>query len=184
MPHTLETGRLILRPFVVADVDEAYAVLESNPEVWRFDPGYQRSYEERRKLIEKYAAFNEPDGVGTLAVTLRAAGQLIGYVGLQLYVLPREPLATPEVELYYKLGRAWWGQGYAQEACRAMLDFAFHELRLTRIVTITQPDNDHSLRLLEKLGARLEPVPPAWQPGIMGTIVHPSSSGATAEIDL
>ena len=173
MPHTLETPRLTLRPFRVEDVEEAYEVLEGHPDVWRFDPGYRRTFEERRKLIEKYAAFNEPDGVGTLAVTLRDGGALIGYTGLQLYVLPREPFATPEVELYYKFGRAWWGQGYALEACQNMLRFAFDELRLTRIVTITQGDNQPSLRLLGKLGAQIEPVPPCWLPGVMGTIHNP-----------
>ncbi|HMN27823.1 MAG TPA: GNAT family N-acetyltransferase [Caldilineaceae bacterium] len=175
MPPTLESERLTLRPFLPSDTDAAYAVFEGHPDVWRFDPGFQRTPEQRRALIEKYAATNEPDGVGTLAVTLRTDHRLIGYVGLQLYVLPREPLATPEVELYYKMGRLWWGQGFAHEACQAMLHFAFGELRLARIVTITQWENEHSLRLLRKLGAQIETVPPRWAPGVMATITHPSS---------
>ena len=101
-----------------ADADEAYAVLEGHPDVWKYDPGVQRTKEQRAEVIRKYAALNEPDGCGTLAIVLKNAGRLIGYVGLQLYVLPREPVATPEVELYYKLGRDYWGQGYATEACQ------------------------------------------------------------------
>jgi RimJ/RimL family protein N-acetyltransferase len=63
------------------------------------------------------------------------------------------------------------------EACQRMLHFAFAELRLARIVTITQAENQHSLRLLGKLGAQIEPVPPRWLPGVMGTIHNPAASG-------
>lgn len=172
MPHSLATERLWLRPFTPYDLDEAYAVLEGHPDVWRFDPGYQRTWEQRAQIIQKYAEMNEPNGVGTLAVTLKATGALIGYVGLQLYILPREPLATPEVELYYKFGRDYWGQGYATEACQAMIRFAFEEIRLERLVTVTQPDNTPSIMLLRRLGMHIEDAPPAWPGEVIGTLLN------------
>ena len=170
MPHTLETDRLLIRPFTLYDVDAAYAALEGHPDVWKYDPGFQRTREQRAAIIAKYADGNEQDGCGTLAVTLREAGTLIGYAGLQLYVLPRVPLATPEVELYYKLGRDYWGQGYAAEACRVMIRFAFVEMRLARIVTITDEKNAPSIKLLERLGMRLEPAPPSWAGSLTATL--------------
>ena len=170
MPHVIETERLLIRPFTLNDIDAAYAVLEGHADVWKFDPGYQRTHEQRAALINKYATSNEPDGCGTVAATLKASGALIGYVGLQLYVLPREPLATPEVELYYKLGRAYWGQGYAAEACRAMIRFAFDEMRLARIVTITATENTASIKLLEALGMQIAPAPPSWAGSLTGTL--------------
>lgn len=172
MPHTIATARLRLRPFTAADLDAAYAVLESDPEVWRFDPGYQRTREQRSELILKYARQNEDDGCGTLAITRAQDGELLGYVGLQLYVLPREPLATPEVELYYKLGRVAWGQGIAFEACQALVRFAFDTMRLTQLVTITDSHNARSIHLLERLGMRVEPAPPRWPGYVMGTLAN------------
>jgi [ribosomal protein S5]-alanine N-acetyltransferase len=170
MPHAIETERLLIRPFTLDDIDAAYAIFEGHADVWKFDPGYQRTHEQRAALIHKYAEGNEQDGCGTLAITLKDTGALLGYVGLQLYVLPREPLATPEVELYYKLGRAYWGQGYATEACRALIRFAFDEMRLARIVTIAAAENMPSIKLLEALGMEIAPAPPSWAGSVTGTL--------------
>jgi 3-dehydroquinate dehydratase/shikimate dehydrogenase len=159
-----------MRPFTSNDIDAAYAVLEGHADVWKFDPGYRRTREQRALLINKYAASNEQDGCGTVAATLKASGTLIGYVGLQLYVLPREPLATPEVELFYKLGRDYWGQGYATEACRAMIRFAFDEMRLAQLVTITATENTPSIKLLKGLGMQMEPAPPSWIGSVTATL--------------
>lgn len=170
MPSQLETERLILRPFTEDDLDAAYEMLEGHPDVWKYDPGFQRTREVRDAIIRKYIMTNDPDGVGTLAVVRKDTGALIGYVGLQFYILPREPLATPEVELYYKLGRQHWDQGFAIEACQRMLDWAFDDLRLHRIVTITDKNNEPSKRLMERLGMRIEPAPPEWPDDLTGTL--------------
>ena len=66
-------------------------------------------------------------------------------------------MSTPEVELFYKLGRDYWGRGYATEACREMIRHAFEELRLIRIVTCTHRENTRSIALLRRLGMRVEP---------------------------
>ena len=170
MPPQIETTHLLLRPFTLEDADAAYAALESHPDTWKFDPGFQCTKEQRTAIIRKYAENNDPEECGTLALVVKDTNALIGYVGLQFYILPREPLATPEVELYYKLDRSTWGHGYATEACRAVLDFAFQNLRLERIVTITQPENAPSIKLLERLGMRLAPAPPAWPDALMATL--------------
>ena len=175
MPAKLKTERLILRPFTTDDSDAAFAILEGHPDVWKFDPGYQRTWEQRAKLIQKYADWNDPDGCGTLAIIHKQTEQLLGYVGLQLYVLPREPLATPEVELYYKLGRAFWGQGYATEACQAMVYFAFETMRLQRIVTVTPEGNAPSIRLLQRLGMKIEAAPPEWEGDVIGLLSNPNA---------
>jgi RimJ/RimL family protein N-acetyltransferase len=171
MPPRTETSRLVLRPFTLDDVDAAYAALESHPDTWKFDPGYQRTRDQRAALIRKYAENNDPLECGTLAIELKATGTLIGYAGLQFYILPREPRATPEIELYYKLARDAWGHGYAAEACRALIGFAFDTLRLARIVTITHRENTPSIKLLERLGMRLEPAPAAW-PGMLAATLE------------
>jgi len=151
-----ETARLLIRPYTLEDVASAHAVLDTDPEVWRFDPGRALTLDERRRTIESRMGGYGSPVFGSLAVTLRDGGQFIGYCGLQLYLCDRLPMSTPEVELFYKLGRAYWAQGYATEACREMIRYAFQELRLIRIVTCTHRDNTRSVALLRRLGMRIE----------------------------
>lgn len=174
MPPVLETERLILRPYTEADIETAFALFEQAPEVYRFDPGFARTLDERAAIIRRLITGNEEDGEGTLAVTLKADGRLIGQAGLQLYVMPWPPFATPEVELYYKFGAAYWRNGYAVEAARALADFAFQRMRLLRLVTVTHPDNTRSVRLLERLGFCLGPAPAAFKPNIIGILTNPA----------
>jgi RimJ/RimL family protein N-acetyltransferase len=175
MPPRIETPRLVLRPFVSGDLDEAYDVFEGHPDVWKYDPGHPRTREQRAAITMKYVANNLIDGEGNLAVTLKEDGVLIGYVGLQLYILPTEPLATPEAELFYKLGRPWWGQGYAKEACEALLKYSFEELHLRRIVTVVSKDNEPSVRLLRKLGMKIENAPASWPDDLIGILENPAN---------
>jgi RimJ/RimL family protein N-acetyltransferase len=181
MPPRLTTPRLILRPFTPEDIDAAFVIFESHPDVWKYDPGHARSYDQRAAIITKYASLNDPKGEGTLAVTLKEDGQLIGYVGLQLYILPAEPLATPEVELFYKLGREHWNQGYAFEACHVMLDYAFDQLRIKRIVTVTSRENNGSIRLLTRLGFRIQDAPREWAGDVLGVLDNPYHAGSSVD---
>ena len=174
MPHALETERLLLRPFIEADIDVVYRLFEEDAEVYRFDPGHPRTMEQRAATIRTHAAQNQDDGEGTLAVTLKSTGEFIGQAGLQLFVLPWRPFATAEVELNYKLGRAYWGQGYALEACRALVDFAFKDMRLLRLVTVTQPQNLRSVHLLQRLGFCVGPGPEVWEPDVIGILTNPA----------
>ena len=151
MPRILRTPRLLLRPFLESDVEAAFRVLETDPEVWQYDPGYARSFAERAQIISDYARGNESDGIGALAIIAPDTKELMGYVGLQLAVLPGPEYAQAEVELFYKLGRAFWGMGFAFEACQATLRFAFDEMRLKQVVAVTHRDNQRSLLLLAKL---------------------------------
>ena len=76
----------------------------------------------------------------------RASGRLVGEAGLQ-------PLdGGPDVELTYTLARAAWGRGYATEAARAVLRWAFAGLLLPRVEAVADPGNHASLRVLEKAG--------------------------------
>ena len=176
MPPRIETLRLFLRPFTPADLDEAYDVFEGHPDVWKYDPGHQRTREQRAAITMKYASSNLVDGEGNLAITLKENGILIGYAGLQLYILPTEPIATPEVELFYKLGRPWWGQGYAKEACDALIKYSFEELHLGRIVTVVTKDNEPSIRLLKKVGMIIDKAPPSWPNDLTGTLINPDNN--------
>jgi [ribosomal protein S5]-alanine N-acetyltransferase len=173
MPSVLETERLILRPFVETDIRAAFELFETHPDVYRFDPGFPRTLEQRAAIVRRHIADNQEDGEGTLAVTLKEGGRLVGQAGLQLYLLPWRPFAVPEVELYYKLGRTYWNAGYAWEACQALIHYAFEEIHLLRLVTVTHPDNRRSIGLLERLGFCIAPAPEQWPREVVAVLSNP-----------
>jgi RimJ/RimL family protein N-acetyltransferase len=170
MPPRIETARLTLRPFTLSDIDEAFEILEGNPEVWKYDPGFCRTKLQRANLIKKYTLENDEKGYGNLAAVLKSTGELIGYIGLQSYRLGDQPKDPIEVELFYKLGYDFWGKGYAFEACRAMISFAFNRLHLPHLITATHNENSPSIRLMRRLGFRFYSQPTAWSTEVLGIL--------------
>ena len=78
---------------------------------------------------------------------------------------PAPVCSTPEFGLFYSFGPAYQRQGYATEAVSAMVDYAFGRLNLKRIIATTEPDNDRSIRMMERLGmtvARNPSEEPPW----------------------
>lgn len=149
-----ETERLALRAFAPSDVEEVHALLDLDPE----DPGM--SLEERRTAVTYRATQLEWDeGIGSYAVVERASGMIVGYAGLQFHLLQTEPLAAPEIELFYGLGRPYRGKGYAFEACSTLRNHAFETLRVARLVSVTERANDRSVHLLRRLGAQIRDHP-------------------------
>jgi ribosomal-protein-alanine N-acetyltransferase len=85
-------------------------------------------------------------GLGFWRVESRTDGTFYG-----LGALIRMP-SGDDVELAYRLARTAWGQGIASEAGAVLLDYAFHTLRLPRVVAVTYPENRPSQRVLDRLG--------------------------------
>ena len=89
-------------------------------------------------------------GFGLWAVEVVGIADFIGFVGLNI---PKfEAHFTPCVEIGWRLAYEHWGRGYATEAARAALDFAFDRLQFDEIVSYTVPANDRSRRVMERLG--------------------------------
>ena len=59
-------------------------------------------------------------------------------------------------EISYQFKPMWWGQGYAEEVVRKVIDYAFDELKLEKLISETQSANKNSCKLLKKLGMTLE----------------------------
>jgi RimJ/RimL family protein N-acetyltransferase len=145
----LVTGRLVLRELEEADAPACNAY-ESDPEVVRWQSHDVRTLDESRAYIRKVRAeqAESPRNLYDLAVVLRASTQLIGRCGMAV--------EERQARLWYILGRAHWGHGYIPEAARALLDFAFRDLRLHRVMVDTDPRNGPSIRVAEKLEMRRE----------------------------
>ena len=149
----LNTERLLVRGF---DTNDAEFILEllNQPSFIQFigDKGV-RSVDDARNYIttgpiESY----QRHGFGLYLVELKDRKVPIGMCG----VLKRESL--PDPDLGFAFLPEYWGKGYAFEAASAALDQARDFFKLARILAITSPDNDASIKLLAKLGFQFERV--------------------------
>ena len=146
----LETVRLRIRPFEPASDAPALHELWGDAEAMRFVPGAaQESVDGTRARIQS-ALDRAPAGWGFWALEERE-GRVVGGVGL----FP-EAWEGPEFELAYHVVPSAWGRGYATEAAAALLDAAWHETDLERVLAFAFEDNRASRRVMEKLGMRYE----------------------------
>jgi RimJ/RimL family protein N-acetyltransferase len=148
----LETKRLILRRQVLSDLDDLFA-LYCDPEVTKYIPDAPRSYAETREELEwfMYGHPKYPE-LGLWATIHKETGKFIGRCGL----LPWSIEGKQEVEVAYTLARAYWGQGLATEAAKAILNYALGSLHLIRLVCLIEPENIASQRVAEKIGMTFE----------------------------
>lgn len=144
----IETDRLLLRRWRAAD-REPFAALNADPVAMRFFPA-ALSRAESDAMVERIEAHFAEHGFGLWAVERRAEGDFIGFVGLG--VVPFEAPFTPAVEIGWRLAPHAWGNGYATEAARDVVEHAFGRLAMSEIVSFTVPTNEPSLRVMERIG--------------------------------
>lgn len=139
----LNTARLRIRNFVPEDwkpLQDMIVWYMSSPYA-AFDHPWPTSDDEIKGICAWFASTDD-----CLAVRLKDTDTFIGYVGLN-------PEDQPGVfNLGYCFDVQYHGQGYAFESCKALIDYAFHELKAEKIVTGTADENVPSCKLLVKLG--------------------------------
>jgi len=169
----LETSRLIVRPFIAEDLRAIHRILDLT-----FGDGSQidnpAALQERQSWLEWsilnqewFPKLHQPP-YGERAVVLKATDAVIGAVGYVPCLDRFEQLpsfgaagratsyATAEFGLFWAIDPDHQRRGYASEAARAMIDYAFAELGLKRIIATTEYDNHASQAVMRKLGMRLE----------------------------
>lgn len=147
----LETDRLFLR-HLTPDDDAFILELLNEPGFLRnIGDRKVRSLEDaRRYVLDGPVASYAKQGFGLWWVGLKATAEPVGICGL----IKRDVLEDPDIG--YAFLERFSGRGYASEAGAAVLDYGRKTLGLGRIVAITKPDNDGSIRVLEKIGLRFE----------------------------
>jgi RimJ/RimL family protein N-acetyltransferase len=158
----LQTPRLLLRRWREADL-APFATINADPVVMEHFPA-TFSKSQSAALIQRIEACFEQRGYGLWAVERIESSDLIGFVGLQ--PVPRALPFAPAIEVGWRLGREFWGQGYASEAASAALAFGFGALGLEQIVSFTARDNARSRRLMERLGMNRNPDEDFEHPGL------------------
>jgi RimJ/RimL family protein N-acetyltransferase len=168
--RTLDTARLRIRAFVLADAETYSRLLDE-----AFGAGSYGSSADKRIVFDYQVAadagmalLHQPP-YGDRAIVLRDSGEVVGSVGFAPCLMPFGLLPsfeatdrfTSEIGLFWALFPEHQGQGYATEAAAAMVAYAFDELRLRRIVATTEHGNTRSIDVMRRLGMRLERNPQA-----------------------
>lgn len=155
---TIDTPRLILRPWTLDDAPAAFRMY-GDPDVTRYlgAGGVEESLDSQRARLEavipQYAAM-EPQGYGFWAAQERQTGEVVGAGLLKPLKLSEgeEPRADdPEVEVGWHLAKAFWGKGYGTEIGRALVEHGFQRIGLDRIYAVAYPENVASVHIMEKL---------------------------------
>ena len=144
-----ETERLRLRRLTAEDAGFVLELL-NEPAFVRFigDREVRTLEEARAYTVDVFAASYHLLGFGLYCVEVKSTGESAGLCGL----VKREALR--DVDVGFAFLERFWGLGYASEAAAAVLEHARHELRLTRVVGVTAPDNDSSMAVLRKIGLK------------------------------
>lgn len=142
------TERLIFRDWNVADL-AAFHVLCSDADVMQFvGDGAPWSWERTQQFIERAIEMSQTLGFCQWPLIHKASSALIGFCGF----VP----AGDGAEIGWRLAKESWGKGLATEAASAVLKHGFETLGFHRIVATVQSANRASIRVVEKLGMKLE----------------------------
>jgi RimJ/RimL family protein N-acetyltransferase len=147
----IETERLILRR--LSNDDAAFIVeLLNQPSFLRYigDKEVRTIADAVRYIETGPIASYERFGFGLYLVELKESGASIGMCGL----LKRDSL--PDVDVGFAFLPSYWSRGYALESASAVMIYGRQVIGLRRIVAIVSPENEPSIRLLEKIGLRFE----------------------------
>ena len=144
---TLRSARLRLRPFEDSDAAALFA-LHSSAHVLRYwDSPPWTDPERAQGFLARTRRMAEEGAGARVAIDRGTDGDFLGWMGLVSWN-PDHRSAS----LGYCFAEAAWGHGYATEAARALLDWAFDALPLNRVQAETDTRNLASARVLEKLG--------------------------------
>jgi RimJ/RimL family protein N-acetyltransferase len=153
MKNPIETERLLLRELLLSDVDGMFE-LDSNPNVHLFvgnNPvkNIEQSVEYIHFVQKQYKDF----GTGRWAVILKETNEFLGWSGIK-FITDEINGHTNFYEIGYRFIEKHWGKGYATEAGKAFVDYAFNEMKVDALYAYADAGNENSRKILEKLGLR------------------------------
>ena len=140
----IETERMLVREFQPDDVNDLHEILGDAETMENCEPAYD--LEKTQTFLEEFCIAKK----GAVAAVLKDSKKVIGYI-----------LFKPWEESVYEIGwifnKKYWRQGYAYEACSALLAHGFRDMQIHKVVA-EAIDRQKSLRLMEKLGMKREGV--------------------------
>ncbi len=148
MPTEIQTDRLLLRQWRSTDLP-AFRAMSACDEVMKYFPN-KLSATESDALADRLSKLISSRGWGLWAVEERSSKKFIGFTGL--HQAPEALPFSPALEIGWRLSKESWGKGFATEAAKAALDFAFKKLESQEIVSFTSLNNLASQRVMQRIG--------------------------------
>lgn len=150
----LETERLLLRHFEISDAEDLFRIY-SDAETMKFMGDGPPSVEaERENLKNHIDNYYKNHGLGIWATVLKENNKFIGRCGLLRSTID----GNEETEVGYLFDREFWGRDLATEAAMGILDLAFDQLKIERVVAVIHPENIASKKVAEKAGMTFEKI--------------------------
>ena len=144
----LQTERLILRQWTNDDL-ALFSKISGDSDVMEFYPKPMME-EESYSMGSKIQSLINERGWGFWAIEIPNQEKFIGFVGLHI---PKESLPfSPCVEVGWRIAKEYWNQGYATEAAKESLRYAFTTLNLNEVVSFTTLVNLRSQAVMQKIG--------------------------------
>lgn len=140
----IETPRMRIRTFTPGDAADLYAIFGDQETMENCEPAYD--FEKTEQFLTSFCI----DRKGAVAAVHRESGKMIGYILFSEF-------DAGVYEIGWIFNRAFWRQGYAYEACRAVMDHAFGEQKAHKIFA-EAIDAVKSVGLMKKLGMQPEGV--------------------------
>lgn len=150
--HILDTDRLTLRHLHMDDL-QALHTLYRDPEMRRYFPSGTLTLDETRLELEHFLhGHPEHPELGLWATIEKSSGAFLGRCGLLPWVIA----GKAEVELAFMIDKTRWGEGFATEAGRGIVEYARDRLGMTQLICLIMQGNLASARVAQKVGMHFE----------------------------
>ena len=153
MKTHIESPRLILREWDTKKDLEPFARMNADPLVMQYLPRVLNENASARHIKEFQEHFKK-HGFGFYVLEKKDDGEFVGFVGIEHVDFKAN--FTPAIQLAWRLDYEYWGQGYASEAAKAVIEHAFNELNIKELVAFSVHDNERILHIFEKLGLKYQ----------------------------
>ncbi len=158
----IETERLLIRKWQLPrDLDDAFAIY-GDPQTMHFIPCGALTREQTERLVLRLTERDEQQGYGIWPVVHKEDHRVIGECGIT-----QIPGHEPHVEIAWIFNKAYQGKGFATEAARAVMDFAFTELHIARLYALIERFNARSIAVANRLGMRYDRIIRAYKRDLM-----------------
>lgn len=153
MKEPIETERLLLRELLFSDVDGLFE-LESNPNVHLYVGNKPVTHIDECHAYVVFIHRQYKDfGTGRLAVISKETNEFLGWSGIK-FITNEINNHKDFYEIGYRFIEKHWGKGYATEAGKAFIDYAFNVMKVDALYAYADAGNENSRKILEKLGLR------------------------------
>jgi len=151
----IETDRLIVRAYEKSDLQEAYELMQER-DLFTYLPMEIMTYADYQELfawlIQCYdMSCNNAWFKYSFLIARKEDGVHLGWCGIGSLDYNHS-----DIEVFFLIGKPYWGRGYASEAVQALIRYSFDNMKLPRLVAVVKPENMASKRVIEKLGFRCE----------------------------